>query len=199
MGQPTQGAVQRGRRASARALLCFGVCAPRATLLLTSWPRTETGEPRAGGAARAGADMQRVAAQLAAASAGAARGEWDTSDDEMAAAGEVATRQVRTPLNKARLGADVSTLLLSGGGRCRRRPRRGARCVVGEHAAGIRRVSLAYARIGADEAELRRRLFEARRKAFQGRHRAAEKEEHEALCDVDEKRDAGAPGRAGAA
>ena len=58
--------------------------------------------------------MQRVAAQLAAASAGAARGEWDTSDDEMAAAGEVATRQVRTPLNKARLGADVSTLLLSG-------------------------------------------------------------------------------------
>ena len=58
-------------------------------------PRAETGEPRGGGAARGGADMQRVAAQLAATSAGAAPGgEWDASDDEMMPAGEAATHQV---------------------------------------------------------------------------------------------------------
>ena len=57
----------------------------------------------------------------------------------------------------------------------------------------------AYAQTGADEAELRRRLFEARRKAFQGRHRAAEKGEHEAPHEEDDERHAGAPEHAGAA
>ena len=61
-----------------------------------------------------------------------------------------------------------------------------------------RRVVLlhAHARGGADEAELRRRLFEARRKAVQGRHRAAEKKEPEA---PHEEHDGGAPEHAGAA
>ena len=57
----------------------------------------------------------------------------------------------------------------------------------------------AYARGGAAEEELRRRLFEARRKAFQGRHRAAGKEQPEAPHEEDKEHDEGAPEHAGAA
>jgi hypothetical protein len=79
--------------------------------------RAEMGEPRAGGAARGGADMQRVAAQLAAASASAApRGEWDASDDEMTPAAEAATHQVRSQARRCVGRALTRAVTTAGGG-----------------------------------------------------------------------------------
>ena len=109
---------QRDSRASASHAAC-----PR---------RPETGAAHAGGAARGGADMHRVAAQLVAASAGAFRGEWDASDDETAAAGAASPHvEARVRLAAAE-GSALTHGARAGGGCCGWRSRRGApRCARG--------------------------------------------------------------------